>query len=156
MNRSTFGKCVSGAAMLVACCGLAQVAQAQIQWKATPGQTYVIPKQVNLKASLQGLGVEGHGVVQLTRPITDTGREFLGALGLEILSPVGNNAFICQVHGEPDYRGLELSGWITGVVNIDPNWKDFDVSKHPKSNRRKKSKAELQAIKLKRKQKVRK
>ncbi|MFO0856912.1 MAG: S8 family serine peptidase [Phycisphaerales bacterium] len=123
MNRSTFGKCVSGAAMLVACCGLAQVAQAQIQWKATPGQTYVIPKQVNLKASLQGLGVEGHGVVQLTRPITDTGREFLGALGLEILSPVGNNAFICQVHGEPDYRGLELSGWITGVVNIDPNWK---------------------------------
>ncbi len=123
MNRSTLGVCVSSAAMLVACCGLANSAQAQIKWKATPGQTYVIPKQVNLTAAIQGLGENGYGVAQLSMPITDSGREFLGALGLTILSPLGNNAFVCQVHGVPDYRGLELSGWITGVVNMDPNWK---------------------------------
>lgn len=123
MNRSTFGVCVSNAALLVACCGLAHSAEAQIQWKARPGEAYVITKQTNLKARLQGMGDEGHGVVQLTMPITDSARHLLGGLGLEILSPLGNNAFICQVHGVPDYRGLELSGWITGVVNMDPNWK---------------------------------
>mgnify|MGYP000039708580 CR=1 FL=1 len=113
---------------LIGACGLAATltgptAQAQIEWKAMPQTPLVIGAQQDIAMRLRNLGVDGRGVVQLNLAATQSGRETLAKLGLRLLAPLGHDAFFCKLDAQPNFVGLERSGWIRGVVNIDPTWK---------------------------------
>jgi hypothetical protein len=101
---------------------IAGTAQGQIQWKSgAPAPTFARAANRDI---LQNAAVRAqYLVVQLSAPITNGGRAQLGALGMHILSPLGDNSFFAAVDAQADAAGLAASPWITGVAAVRPEWK---------------------------------
>jgi subtilisin family serine protease len=119
-TRQFAARAISAAALLAAISGQAQ---AQIHLKALPDAPIFLEAQRDVEIPLRNLGVEGRGVVQLERRITDTGRAILAGFGLTLQAPLGDNAFFAKLDAKPNFKGLATSGWLRSVRTIDTDWK---------------------------------
>ncbi len=118
-----------GLATLLASAGLAQ---AQVQWKATPGHPLDIPPSADVASVLAALappaaeqpGVPVRAVVQARGPLSDQDRLRLRAMGVHLLSPLGGHAHFATLDPDAlDRAGLNVAALLTGAVAIEPDWK---------------------------------
>ncbi|GJQ31122.1 MAG: hypothetical protein HBSAPP03_30060 [Phycisphaerae bacterium] len=108
--------------MLVAIAGMAAGAHGQVQWRSGAASPNVDPARVT-EVLLLERAKAGHLFVKLARPIDDAGRAMLGALGLEVLTPLGDFSHMATLRGDADVAGLAASGWLLGAAPVRADWK---------------------------------
>ncbi|HYF14151.1 MAG TPA: S8 family serine peptidase [Phycisphaerales bacterium] len=109
-------------------CAFPGTLNAQIVWKASPAEPFVIAHQQDVVQQLVKLAPAGEGVsrvvVQASGPVTDAAREGLRRSGVTLLSPLGNHAYFAAVNGDAlDAAAVAATGALTGVAAIDGAWK---------------------------------
>ena len=104
----------------------AAAAHGQVWLKATPDRLTTIG-DANVDVGLQLAGLRGEVdrriAVQLDVRADAATRELLAVDGLELLSPLGNDAFFARLSANADLNALVQSKMIRGASAIDPSWK---------------------------------
>lgn len=101
----------------------------EIQWRNdTPGTRLATASLAAPADGLPSLAATGdrHFIAQLHAPLTDATRALLGNAGVELLAPLGGNAFFASLAPGADTQALVQTGLLAAVGPITP-----DVKVHP-------------------------
>ncbi|HLP82798.1 MAG TPA: S8 family serine peptidase, partial [Phycisphaerales bacterium] len=108
----------------LALCGAA--AHGQVWLRSTPDRFTTIG-DANASVAMQLTTLRGEFdrriALQLAVRADDSTRELLAADGIELLAPLGNDAFFAVLRADADVAALDQSKMIAGASAIDPAWK---------------------------------
>lgn len=108
--------------MIALAAGTASSAGAQVQWRSPKAPPFVPTKEALAELATRPGG--RHVAVQLVRAVTEADRAELAMSGLRLGAPLGNRAFFAAIDPSKIRSGPSaISGLVTGVQEIDPEWK---------------------------------